>query len=171
LIRAFAELRRTRPELALLKVGHAEVLEQRERAVAVARALGVSDAIYFVGHASEHLPDLYNLADLFVFPSLYEGFGLPPLEAMACGTPVVCSNRSSLPEVVGDAAVTCEPDFLALASAMGQVLDNPELSRKLALRGRTHAQKHSWARAAAATRQVYVAAHDARRRSSNTCVG
>jgi glycosyltransferase involved in cell wall biosynthesis len=162
LIRAFAELRRTRPDLALLKVGQPEVLEERERAFSVARALGVRDAIYFIGHASDNLPDFYSLADLFVFPSLYEGFGLPPLEAMACGTPVVCSNRTSLPEVVGDAAVTCEPDVLALAEAMARVLDNPEVSRELAVRGRAHAQKQSWARAATATNEVYLAAREGR---------
>jgi glycosyltransferase involved in cell wall biosynthesis len=171
LIRAFAELRATRPDLALLKVGQPEVLEQRERALSVARGLGVSDGIYFVGHASVNLPELYNLADLFVFPSLYEGFGLPPLEAMACGTPVVCSNTSSLPEVVGDAAVTCEPNVHSLAEAMGRVLDNPALSRELAHRGRRHAQTQSWTRAAAATIEVYIAAREARRRSVRTCVG
>jgi glycosyltransferase involved in cell wall biosynthesis len=155
LIRAFADVRRSRPDLALLKVGQPEVLDQRDRALALARALGVADHVHFIGHAAERLPDLYNLADLFVFPSLYEGFGLPPLEAMACGTPVVCSNAASLPEVVGDAAVTCEPNALALAEAMARVLDRPELARNLARRGRAYAQTQSWARVAEATAEVY----------------
>jgi glycosyltransferase involved in cell wall biosynthesis len=171
LIRAFAELHRTRPDLALLKVGQPEVLEQRERARSAAHALGVADAIYFIGHASQNLRELYNLADLFVFPSLYEGFGLPPLEAMACGTPVICSNRTSLPEVVGEAALICEPDPVAMASAMARVLDDPGLARDLARRGRRHAEMQSWARVAEVTRETYLAAHYRALEGRRTCAG
>lgn len=85
---------------------------------------------------NEELVDFYNLADLFVFPSLYEGFGIPPLEAMACGTPVVCSNNSSLPEVVGDAALTFDPyDEDAIRDAMLRVLGDSELSASLIAKG------------------------------------
>lgn len=85
---------------------------------------------------NDELVDFYNLADLFVFPSLYEGFGIPPLEAMACGTPVVCSNNSSLPEVVGDAAYTFDPyDEAAIRDAMMRVLNDNELSKSLVQKG------------------------------------
>lgn len=82
------------------------------------------------------LVDFYNLADLFVFPSLYEGFGIPPLEAMACGTPVVCSNNSSLPEVVGDAAYMFDPyDEKQIRDAMEKVLSDDSLAQSLVERG------------------------------------
>ncbi|MGC8787518.1 MAG: glycosyltransferase family 4 protein, partial [Anaerolineae bacterium] len=91
--------------------------------------LGISKRVIFTGYVpDEALPALYSGADLFVFPSLYEGFGLPPLEAMACGTPVVCSKASSLPEVVGDAALMVDPyDVEALAEAMHRVLSDAVL--------------------------------------------
>lgn len=85
---------------------------------------------------TQELVDFYNIADLFAFPSLYEGFGIPPLEAMACGTPVVCSDNSSLPEVVGDAAVTFNPyDTEAIKEAMEKVLLSPMLADELIEKG------------------------------------
>lgn len=112
--------------------------------------LGLRDAVCFPGYvADEDLPALYTLADLFAFPSLYEGFGLPPLEAMACGTPVVTSNVSSLPEVVGAAALTVDPyDVEALANAMGRVLDDPSLRSSMVRRGLVRAREFAWSRAA-----------------------
>ncbi len=100
---------------------------------------------------------LYRLASVFVFPSLYEGFGLPPLEAMASGVPVVTSNVSSLPEVVGDAALLIDPlDPAALAAAMGRVLDEPALRADLVRRGYERAQTFSWKRSVDRLRQVYT---------------
>jgi glycosyltransferase involved in cell wall biosynthesis len=102
------------------------------------------------------LAALYRLAQAFVFPSLYEGFGFPPLEAMASGTAVVTSNVSSLPEVVGDAALLIDPlDPAALAAAMSQVLGDDVLRADLVRRGHIRAQAFSWARAADDTRAVY----------------
>lgn len=93
---------------------------------------------------------------MFVFPSLYEGFGLPPLEAMACGTPVVCSNAASLPEVVGDAAVTVDPyDVDALAEAMQRVLADRDLREDLRARGLARARQFTWERTARETLAVY----------------
>ena len=98
----------------------------------------------------ETLAIVYRLAGVFVFPSLYEGFGLPPLEAMASGTPVVTSNVSSLPEVVGDAALLVDPtDPVAIADAMRRVLTDPTLAAELSARGLARARTFSWEQAAA----------------------
>ena len=99
---------------------------------------------------------LYRLASVFVFPSLYEGFGLPPLEAMAAGAPVVTSNISSLPEVVGDAALLIDPmDAGAISAAMGRVLADPQLRADLIRRGHERITAFSWERSVARVRQVY----------------
>jgi glycosyltransferase involved in cell wall biosynthesis len=99
---------------------------------------------------------LYRLAGVFVFPSLYEGFGLPPLEAMASGTPVVTSNISSLPEVVGDAALLIDPyDPTAIAQAMRRVLTEPALRDDLRRRGLARVKEFSWERSVRRVRQVY----------------
>lgn len=107
--------------------------------------------------AESDLSALMSGAAAFVFPSLHEGFGLPPLEAMACGTPVICSNASSLPEVVGDAAVTFDPlSITDMASALNRALNNANLLRQLSENGLEQAQKFSWERTARQTRQVYL---------------
>ena len=104
----------------------------------------------------EDLPALYSAATAFVFPSLYEGFGLPPLEAMACGTPVICSNTSSLPGVVGDAALLCDPtDDLALEDALKRIVNDVDLRHKLSEQGLEQAAKFSWERTAKDTLAVY----------------
>jgi len=119
--------------------------------------LGIRTRVIFPGFADDQdLPALYRAADLFVFPSLYEGFGLPPLEAMACGTPVVTSNVSSLPEVVGDAGMTVDPtDTDALARAMSQVLQDSRLRQQMIERGLARAADFTWQRAARQLCQVY----------------
>ncbi len=104
----------------------------------------------------ETLVVLYRLADVFVFPSLYEGFGLPPLEAMASGAPVVTSNVSSLPEVVGDAALLVDPyDPDAIADGMRRVLTDDELRATLRARGFAQAQRYSWQRSIEQVRAIY----------------
>ena len=114
-------------------------------------------AVRLTGYvADEDLPALYTAAEFFVFPSVYEGFGLPPLEAMACGTPVVCSNVSSLPEVVGKAALTCDPyDEAALAEALRLLHRDRELRAHLREKGLARAARFSWQRAARETWDVY----------------
>jgi glycosyltransferase involved in cell wall biosynthesis len=119
--------------------------------------------VRFLGFVPDQmLAILYRLADVFVFPSLYEGFGLPPLEAMASGTPVVTSNVSSLPEVVGDAALLVDPyDPDAIASAIERILRDPALRADLVARGLARAREFSWERSVRRIRQVYeeVAGH------------
>lgn len=108
--------------------------------------LKIKDKVVHTGVVDKNeLVDLYNLADLFVFPSLYEGFGIPPLEAMACGTPVICSNNSSLPEVVGDAAVMFNPYSVKdIKLSIEKVLNNAKLSRSLILNGLKRAKLFTW---------------------------
>ena len=99
--------------------------------------LGIAGRVRFTGMVAEgDMPALYSGADLFVFPSLYEGFGLPPLEAMACGTAVVAANRTSLPEVVGKAAVLVDPEDLdGLSAAIGRILEDDNERRRLEVAG------------------------------------
>ncbi|MDY7041901.1 MAG: glycosyltransferase family 1 protein [Chloroflexota bacterium] len=124
---------------------------------ATVEQLGLNDEVFFAGYVpAEELPLWYNAADLFVYPSLYEGFGLPPLEAMACGTPVISSNAASLPEIVGEAGLTVAPqDVDSLAAAMRQVLTDQNLHAQLRERGLQQARKFSWGKAARQTAEVY----------------
>jgi glycosyltransferase involved in cell wall biosynthesis len=157
LLQAFAQVHAVLPQIQLIKIGSPEYLPQAEALQDQVQAMGLSDAVHLIDHVSdEDLVLFYNLAELFVFPSLYEGFGLPPLEAMACGTPVVCSNTASLPEVVGDAAITVDPyDVEGLAAALGRVLSDPDLQGDLRERGLARAREFTWARTAQETLAVY----------------
>src|SRR5207249_747815 len=113
--------------------------------------------VRFLGYLPEEtLAVMYRLAAVFVFPSLYEGFGLPPLEAMASGTPVVTSNLSSLPEVAGDAAVLVDPyDPHAIAEGIHRVLTDETLRRTLRLKGVARAGQFSWEQSVRRIRQIY----------------
>ncbi|NLS76176.1 MAG: glycosyltransferase family 4 protein [Chloroflexi bacterium] len=119
--------------------------------------LKLSEDVIFLGRVTnEELLNLYNAAQVLVHPALYEGFGLTPLEAMACGTPVIVSNASSLPEVVGDAGLLVDPkDPEDLAVAMARVLTTPELQQELRHKGLRRAKNFSWAKAAAQTLELY----------------
>jgi glycosyltransferase involved in cell wall biosynthesis len=122
----------------------------------VAADLGMDSQIVYRFIEDEDKPAIYSGASLFVFPSLYEGFGLPPLEAMGCGAPVVCSNRTSLPEVVGDAAISVDPeDTRALTEAMHQILTNSTLQADLRARSLRQAAQFSWDKTAQETLAVY----------------
>lgn len=119
-------------------------------------ALELEQHVLLVEADDEQLLRLYQCAVGFVYPSVYEGFGLPPLEAMACGTPVACSNTSSLPEVVGDAALTFDPlDIEDIATALRRLLEDSTLRTDLSERGRRRAAAFTWQRAAAETVAVY----------------
>jgi len=108
--------------------------------------LGIGEDVHFLGYVPEdELPLWYNAARLFAFPSLYEGFGLPVLEAMACGTPVITSSVASLPEVGGKAAVLVPPtDTQRIAQEMQRVLDDPQARTEMRAAGRIQATRFSW---------------------------
>jgi glycosyltransferase involved in cell wall biosynthesis len=111
---------------------------------------------YLVGISNEQLAALYNCVDILLFPSLYEGFGWPPLEAMACGTPVVASNAASLPEVIGDAGLVCSPhDHDGLAHAMYALLTDNDLRLAMIERGLIRASLFTWEKMARQTLAVY----------------
>ncbi len=121
------------------------------------RRLGLADRVLLTGYVPrDDLAALLSGARAFVYPSLYEGFGLPVLEAMACGTPVICSNVSSLPEVAGDAALLVDPlDIEVLAQALHDVITDDGLGRELVARGYRQIERFSWRRCAQETLQVF----------------
>ncbi|UCC62303.1 MAG: glycosyltransferase family 4 protein, partial [Anaerolineae bacterium] len=121
------------------------------------QALGLTDDVIITGAIPDHdLPALMNGALVFIYPSLYEGFGLPLLEAMACGTPVIASNRSSMPEVVGDAGLLVDPeDESALAEALMAILRDKTRRQEMSCRGIEQATRFSWKKAAKQTIRVY----------------
>ena len=132
--------------------------EPRQRA----QVLGIDDRVCWLGPLpGADLPALYTAADIFVFPSLYEGFGLPVIEAMACGTPVACADTSSLPEVAGDAAVLFDPMQVgAIGDALRRLLGDADLRGDLQRQGLAQAGKFSWKRTAQETLALYRALSD-----------
>ena len=136
---------------------------------ALAEELGIAQRVKFVGQVGDRsiVRCFYAGADVFVYPSLYETFGLTTLEAMACGTPVVASNSTSLPEVVGDAGLLVDPeDVVQMGRAIYRVLKDDELRRDLIARGLERATRFSWERTVTETVQVYeqaVSLHSAKR--------
>lgn len=124
--------------------------------------LKLENKVRFLGRVSElELITLYSMADVFVFPSFYEGFGVPPIEAMACGAPVITSNTSSLPEVVGDAALLIDPyNSGELAGAILRVLENEQLRDELRQKGYARAQHFTWPKSASKMLSVYQQLYD-----------
>lgn len=128
-----------------------------EDAFALVEQLKLESRVHFVGRvSSEDLLYLYNAAELLTHPAFYEGFGLPPLEAMACGLPVIVSNVASLPEVVGDAGLLVDPNNVdELTVSMWRVLSDPEIGREMRVKGLRQAARFSWERAATETAAIY----------------
>ncbi|MBI5669845.1 MAG: glycosyltransferase family 4 protein [Chloroflexi bacterium] len=156
LIAALARLRAAGYDVHLVIAGGRGWLE--DPIYASIRDTGMSDYVHFIGFADEaDLPALYSAAACIAFPSLYEGFGLPVLEAMACGTPVVTSNVSSLPEVAGDAALIINPyDVDELTDALRRLLDDSDLRQNLVERGQERARQFTWDASARHLRDIYT---------------
>jgi glycosyltransferase involved in cell wall biosynthesis len=144
LIRAVARLRRELPDLTLVVAGRRGWLDQP--IFDLVEQLQLQSAVRFLGGvADEDLPDLYRAATIMAYPAWHEGFGLPPLEAMACGAPVVASTASSLPEVCGQAALLVDPaDDAALAAALARLWRDAALRRQLAAAGPRQAARFTW---------------------------
>jgi glycosyltransferase involved in cell wall biosynthesis len=119
--------------------------------------LGIDSHVIFTGFVPEdHLPIFYNGCDAFVYPSFYEGFGLPPLEAMSCGAPVIASNLTSIPEVIGDAGILINPyDISEISFAIGNLLSNENLRKELSIKGLNRSSEFSWQNTAHNTLKVY----------------
>lgn len=156
-IHAFAKLRLHKPQAIFIKVGQPGLLRGRQELLADIEKHHLRSAIRWLADvSSERLNELYNLADVLIYPSWLEGFGLPPLEAMAAGTPVVCSNASSLPEVVGEAAITHHPeDVDSFAASLLQVVSEREVAARFIQLGLERAARFSWKTAAEQEARLY----------------
>jgi len=143
------------PDVALVLTGqdYGKLGELQRRA----RSAGVADRVHHLGYLdAEEVPALYREATAMVFPSLYEGFGAPPLEAMACGCPVACSTRGSLAEVVGDVALTFDPESVEqIGAAIDRIASDDELRDDLRARGPAHAAAFTWESAARRHVEIY----------------
>ena len=158
LFAAFAKLKGEFPELKLVKVGTPGRSEKYRRdTMKKLGSLGITRDIIFIDHMPElELAYYYSSATLLAYPSFYEGFGLPPLEAMACGCPVITSNTSSLPEVVGEAGIMVNPyDTDSLVKAMRQVLTDAKLRDDMIRKGFEQSKRFSWEKTARETLEVY----------------
>jgi glycosyltransferase involved in cell wall biosynthesis len=167
LIRAFCDLIQACPQLPhkLVLVGKDTWYGDKVRRAA--ETSGVGDRIFFTGFVSDdELIHFYGACDLFVFPSLYEGFGLPILEAMACGRAVVCSNTSAMPEVANAAGILFDPHSTTeVARAMHDLLVDPELRIRTERLGLHRAAQFTWEKTARKTLDVYYKAAGARVRA------
>jgi glycosyltransferase involved in cell wall biosynthesis len=158
LISAYSALRRARPHANLPQLAlvgkRAWLYDETLRAI---EESGIKDLTVLTGYVAESdLPALYTGALCFVYPSYFEGFGLPPLEAMQCGAPVIAGNKTSLPEVVGDAGLLVDPfDEDALAQALARLIDDSDLRACLRLKGLERARNFSWRETARLTIKAY----------------
>lgn len=157
LLAAMCLLKKTGRQESLVILGDTESSEFQHVAFSI-RQSGLDGTVMVPGFVPrEELPAFYNAASLVVYATLYEGFGLPVLEAMACGTPVVTSNTSSLPEIAGDAALLVDPrNPEEIASAVQRLLTDDTLRAELASRGLVHARQFSWKNTAEKTLEVFL---------------
>ncbi len=153
LFHTLAVLKKKNYRVKLLKAGTAFTLEQEK----LARDLGVWERVVHLGKVDQKLlPAVYKAADVLLQPSFDEGFGFPVLEAMACGLPVIASNRGSLPELVEDAGILTEPeDYSGMAESVCRILDQPAFRNELAEKGKRKAERYTWEQTAAKILEVY----------------
>ena len=157
LVRAFEEIQNGHQQLQLVIAGKTGWMV--EDLFKYVNRSSARDRIVFTGYLSdEELRALYSSCTLFTYPSIYEGFGLPPLEAMACGAPVVAGRIPSISEVVGNSACLVDPEPSLLSGAIRELLANPSARQELAEKGRRRATEFSWVRTAETMRELYVAA-------------
>jgi glycosyltransferase involved in cell wall biosynthesis len=158
-LNALALVRQEHDDVEFIKVGAAHFKDERARLLQLVEKLGIRSAVHFLDDVPEQdLPLLYCLADVCVMTSLYEGFGFPVLEAMACGTPVVCSNGASLPELAGTSALLFDPlrdGSAGLAYQISRLLRDQNLQRELRSQGRKQAAKFTWSSTAERTIEIY----------------
>lgn len=163
LVLAYARLRQTKPnsELPKLVIAGRRAWLYRETLRTI-RDSGVSESVILTGYVPDaDLPALYSGASCFVYPSYFEGFGLPPLEAMKCGAPVIAGNRTSLSEVMGDAGLLVDPlDTDAIAAGIARLLDNPDFRHELSVKGLERSHMFDWKETAKRTLEVYKRAVD-----------
>lgn len=156
-LKSFAIYHRQEPNSIFVKAGAAGVTQGRRDMFELIDRLNLrADFRLLEKVPVGELNELYNFAGVLIYPSRFEGFGLPPLQAMAAGTPVITSNATSLPEVVGDAGIMCGPDDIdGLAAALGRILSDPAYASSLERAGLKRAKIFSWSAAAAAEADVY----------------
>ncbi len=155
LLQAYASVASQMPDHRLVIVGPKGWMV--ENIIQQTGQFNISDKVHFTGYVEQDdLPVIYNLADVFIYPSVYEGFGLPVLEAMACGTPVISSNVSSMPEIVGNAGVLIAPNnSQALAQSLLELINDPVARQRLSIKGQERAATFSWESTAEKTIAVY----------------
>jgi glycosyltransferase involved in cell wall biosynthesis len=161
LVECFQELRKDRPDLRLVLVGKEDYFYERLKRLAEANKLWLErdsqSPIIFAGYVPDaELEILFQKATVYVFPSLYEGFGLPPLEAMAHGCPVASSDKASMPEILGEAAAYFDPEKPGdMAAVLKRILDDQTERQSLMARGYEQIKKYSWSECANLTWQIY----------------
>lgn len=158
LIKVFAEIKKEFPNLLLVKVGNPQQMGARRQLLDLVNDLDLTDSVLFFDQVSEEdLALFYQGAEVFVFLSEYEGFGMPVLESLACGCPVVCSNFTSLPEVTGNAALLVNPhNQVEVAGAVQRILTNKSLKNSLITKGVQQASNFSWEKSATRLKEVYL---------------
>lgn len=157
-LQALKDLTRVMPDVKLIKAGGSGGDMYRQCCINEINRLDLVKNVIFTGAISDvELLGLYNIADAFVFPSLIEGFGLPPLEAMACGCPVIASDRTSIPEVVGDAGILLDPeDQEAWRTTLSRVLNEPTMRANMRQKSLNRSALFSWENCAQKTHQLYL---------------